>query len=62
MFPSHTTFYFPELWGAHPGGALLMFGVGGGTQVVCMRDILILNEIWAQDNTLVSTLPVLIMV
>jgi hypothetical protein len=33
-----------------PGGA---FGsLGGGARVVCLRDVFILNEIWAQDKIL----------
>jgi hypothetical protein len=32
-----------KMWGADPGSAV--GPLGGGAQVVCMRDILILNEI-----------------
>jgi hypothetical protein len=35
--------------GRPPAGALLVLCVGGGASF-CMRDILILTEIWAQDK------------
>jgi hypothetical protein len=37
----------PKQWGAPPGGAV---GLLGGRGVVYMKDIFILNEIWAQDK------------
>jgi hypothetical protein len=39
----------PKLWGAPPGALFILCG-GGEARVVCMRNILILNEIWAQDK------------
>jgi hypothetical protein len=38
----------PKLWNGTPGDALRP--LGGGGRVVCMRDILVLNEMWAQDE------------
>jgi hypothetical protein len=42
------------------GGTLLVvFFLGGGAQVVCMKGIFILNKMWAQDKIyiLAGTLP-----
>jgi hypothetical protein len=38
----------PKLYGPPPGGRCWS---SGGARVVCMRDIFILNEIWAQHKT-----------
>jgi hypothetical protein len=37
----------PKRWGPLAGVLLVLLG---GAQVVCLRDMLILNEIWAEDK------------
>jgi hypothetical protein len=48
-----------KVWGAPPGrGAVGPLGVGG-SPVVCMRDVFISNEIWAQGKIYILVVTVL---